>query len=179
MRWEALDSLLTWDDDRYLDDHPPEYVNSYVDSELYFLYLLKVVHQGQGTIEESLVRAVWDVAVATNQVRRLNFVLTAGDTLYAVRYAPNDSADAVVYSPITGPGQSSTWYAVGSQIVGSSLSGWAQIPERSLGVFVPGAAPRFLPIPHPAALRRCCRRPASPAWFVPFGRSGPSPMREL
>jgi hypothetical protein len=110
------------------------------------------MHQEQGSIEESLVRAVADVAIATNFTKRLNFVLTAGDTLYALRFAPSDSSDPVVYCPTTQTGpRSSTWYVVASQILGSALSGWGHMPPRSLGVFVPGEAPRFIPIFDPAS----------------------------
>jgi predicted glutamine amidotransferase len=153
---DTLVTLLSEDDIHYLNDHPPEYVNGYVDSELFFLYLLKVMHQGQGSIEESLVRAVSDVAIVTGGTNRLNFVLTAGDTLYALRFAPADSADPVMYSPATGAQSGerpSTWYVVASQLLGSALSGWAHLPPQSLGVFVPGEAPRFVPIFDPASVR--------------------------
>jgi len=145
---DTLVSLLTEDELHYLQYHPTEYVNGYIDSELYLMYLLKIVHQGQGTLEESLVRAINNLAAITQQKKRMNFALTAGDTLYALRYGRDDADDPLMYCRAANlpGGRASSWYVVSSEIVGSSSFGWASIPERTFAVFVPGEDPRFTPI---------------------------------
>jgi predicted glutamine amidotransferase len=137
-----LDSLVRLADPGYLDSHPPEYVDPYIDSELYFLYLLQCVHNSPGYFEEALCLAVRTVDAATGGWRRLNFVMTSGDTLWALRSALGDENDPVVCFPQSGGGASPYWI-VASQALGNSTEGWAAIPQRSLGVFVPGMEPQF------------------------------------
>lgn len=147
---ETLEQVLLSGDPTYLVTHPPDWINGYIDSELYFLFLLKVLHENPALRRaEGLRLAVERLAEVAGQYR-LNFVLTDGDTLYALRHAPFDSWDPVVYCPAPDSlGQDlviPTWWAISSQIIGSSPLPWAPIPDRTLGVFVPGQRPRFLPI---------------------------------
>lgn len=135
--------LLTADDPGFLEEHPPEYVDDYIDSELYFLYLMKSVHEHPDlSFTEALRVAVEDLAPLTDT--RLNFVLTDGDTLFVLRHAPNDINDPVRYYPATG-GPSPFWI-VASQTLGSDPLHWMAIPPRTLAVFVPQEAPRFYAI---------------------------------
>lgn len=146
-----LEGLLTEDDPEYLLNHPPDYVNGTIDSELYFLFLLKTVHENPGlSLPEGLRRGVEHVAKAVGECR-LNFVLTRGDTLYALRFSSGDQWDPVRYLP--GPDlapdpPASSWWVTASQPVGSHPERWGTIPPYSLGVFVPGRVPRFLPVHH-------------------------------
>lgn len=135
-----LVNLLTSDDPRHLEEHPPEYVDDMIDSELYFLYLLKRMEAGAeiGRIE-ALRRAIADLAALS--AARLNFVLTAGDTLYALRHAQYDTYDPVRYYP--SGGEPSPYWVVASQTLGSVPGNWPPIPERTLAVFIPGEGPRF------------------------------------
>jgi glutamine amidotransferase len=141
---EILIHLLQQDDPGYLQTHPPDWREGYIDSELYFLYLLKYEHQHPGLSRtEAFRRAIRTLSHLADV--RLNFVMTEGDTLWALRCAPFDNSDAVQYSP-SQIGASSSYWAVASQPLGSHAGVWARIPARTLGVFVPGHAPVFIPI---------------------------------
>ncbi len=144
---DLLVNLLTRGDPSYLEVHPPDYVNGYIDSELYFLYLLKFIHENPKLRRiEALRRGVRALAAQAGS-NRLNFVLTAGDTLYALRLAPYDAADPVRYFPETARGTPvSPYWVVASQILGSEETGWGTIPPRTLAVFVPSQPPQFLSI---------------------------------
>ncbi len=134
----------------YPESHPPDYgtrTGREIDSELYHLYLLEAIEENPGRpAEEAIVSAVADLAERTSG--RLNFVMSAGDTLYALRYDKWDSGDPLRYFPAGGyvPTGKSDYWVVASQPVGDTNEGWAAIPPMSLAVFVPGEAPRFVPI---------------------------------
>lgn len=141
---DLLLDLLLREDPAYLDTHPPDWTQGYIDSELYFLYLLKYVREHPRlTRTEAFRRAIRDLSELTDV--RLNFVMTEGDTLWALRCAPYDIYDAVQYCP-NRLGTSSSYWAVASQPLGSHAGEWAQIPARTLAVFVPGSRPLFVPI---------------------------------
>ena len=137
-----LVDLLTRDDPNYLVNHPPDYIGEMIDSELYFLYLLKYGHQHpELTRPEALRCAVSELANLTSS--RLSFVLAAGDTLFALRHARSDDADPVRYFP-DASGASPFWIAA-SQALGSQTANWGTIPAMTLAVLVPGEPPLFLP----------------------------------
>lgn len=141
---EAMMELLDSDGGRFLSSFPPDYVNGNIDSELYFLFLLKCrMEQPRLSRAESFRRAIPRIEEVSG-MPRLNFVMTVGDTLYAMRCAPYDTYDAVRFYPANG-GASPYWIAA-SQVLGSDETGWGTIPARTLAVFVPGHAPRFIPI---------------------------------
>lgn len=144
----VLVDLLTRDDPHYLVDHPPDYLGEPVDSELYLLYLLKYCHQHSDLPRpEAIRRAVSALAPLTSG--RLNFVLLTGDTLFALRHSPSDGTDPVRYYPATS-GPSPFWIAA-SEVLGSSVAGWGEIPAMTLAVLVPGVKTQFLPINEVAA----------------------------
>lgn len=135
--------LLTASDPDYLEEHPPEYVDDYIDSELYFLYLRKYADDHpELSLPEALQAAVADLAPLT--ATRLNFVLSTGDTLLALRHAQNDLNDPVVYYPAGG--SPSPYWVVASQSLGSDPLRWMAIPPRTLALFVPNEMPQFFPI---------------------------------
>lgn len=140
----VLVDLLTNNDPNYMEDHPPDYKTDYIDSELYFMYLLKYVHEHPHLARTEALRRAID-ALARAVSARLNFVMTAGDTLIALRCAPFDVGDPVEYYPAMTAATSSFWVAA-SQPLGSHPTNWAPIPARTLAVFVPGRRPVFLPI---------------------------------
>jgi predicted glutamine amidotransferase len=161
--------LLTRDDPNYLIDHPPDYDDAYIDSELYFLYLLKYrdEHPDQ-SFADALRHAVYDLSLLTQT--RLNFVLAAGDTLFVLRHDPLDADDPVRYYP-AGSSASPFWIAA-SQAVGSDPSGWAAIPVRSLAVLVPGQAPLLLAVEADPT-----SGVGEPALAPVIGRATPNPSR--
>lgn len=146
---KLLELLEGPDGESYLVNHPTDYVADYIDSELYYMVLLKFMGSDpKRSVVESIRLAVNEVVRAGGQ-SRLNFVMSAGDTLYAVRYAPYDTYDPVRYYPepdMSDPGGAVAWptyWVVSSQVLGSDDAHWGRIPERSVGVFIPGEPPRF------------------------------------
>lgn len=143
----------------YLTTHPPDYTpgdpgTGYIDSELYFLYVLKLVDEraplGLGAALPDALRELLADYDLIGPSPALNFVLTDGDTLYAFHCYGSGSSNAVRYypGPVTGPPDSDSW-VVASEPLGDGAEGWAAIPAQTLGVFVPGTAPRFHAIQRP------------------------------
>ena len=174
---DTLYNLLTRDDLHYLAYHEPEYVNGYIDSELYFLYLLKYAHaHPEFDRAEALRCAVFELGQISSG-SRLNFVMTAGDTLYALRFASWDDRDPVCYYPTGGAEarrDNPPYWIVASQPVGPDSSRWGLIPPATLAVFVPGQPVRFLSISQAAANPKPPeQRRAQPAQVWP-GRPNPT-----
>jgi len=130
----------------YLVEHPPDYTGPEMDSELLFLYLLKLMHESPGLVEEAIHTAVVQLAPTTED-DRLDCVFTRGDTLYALRYAGADTTAPLVYHPfvVEGDGASPYW-AVATQALGGEVGSWAEVPPHTLAVFVPGESVRFVPV---------------------------------
>ncbi|MCK4302958.1 MAG: class II glutamine amidotransferase [Candidatus Eisenbacteria sp.] len=156
----------------YIETHPLDYTGSYIDAELYFLYILKSIHahlartshltkpghadarpqqrvgekSRSSSYYEALCQAVCDLSAMTGD-ERIDFVLTAGDTLYALRFAGSDETDPLCFYPSdasqTGGYSASPYWVVATQPLGSDTAQWDTIPPRTLGVFVPGQAPQF------------------------------------
>ncbi len=140
---DVLISLLLEDDPEYITHHPPDYAGAFIDSELYFLYLLKAIDaHPEMTRVEALRQAIFRLAGVTNC--RLNFVLVSGDTLYALRYVPTIEGDPVRYYPANVP--SPPFWVAASQALGSHMPDWGTIPPRSLAVLVPGEEAVFYPV---------------------------------
>jgi predicted glutamine amidotransferase len=158
-------ALLTYDDPDYLLDHPPDYDSTYIDSELYLLYLLKYhARHPEQSRAEALRHAVYDLAMLTPT--RLNFVLVAGDTLFVLRCAPDDDLDPVRIYP--GLSASPYWVAA-SQPLGST-AGWVTMPPRTLAMLVPGQTPRLLAITADPVSEA-----ADPSADITIGRASPNP----
>lgn len=158
-------ALLTYDDPNYLLDHPPDYDSTYIDSELYLLYLLKYRAQHpEQSRAEALRHSVYDLSMLTST--RLNFVLMAGDTLFALRCAPDDDLDPVRLYP--GLSASPYWVAA-SQPLGNA-SGWVTMPPRTLAMLIPGQTPRLMAITADPVSEA-----ADPSSVASIGRASPNP----
>ncbi len=140
---ELADVLLTAG---CLQQHPPDYTVPMMDSELLFLYLLKLIDESPDLIPEAIHTAVVQLAPITGD-DRLDCAFTRGDTLYALRYAGADTLEPLVYYPAgSGAADVSPFWAVATQVFGAEPGRWAQIPPRTLAVFVPGQAPQLFPV---------------------------------
>jgi predicted glutamine amidotransferase len=138
----SIRDLLLADDPEYLDTWPPDYEDGNIDSEMYFLYLLKYKRlHPELTTAEALREAVASLGDQLGN-NLLNFVMTAGDTLYALRF--NDYFGVKYFPDGTADEPPDYWFAA-SQIMGDD-SHWGTIPVRTLAVFVPNEAPAFYPI---------------------------------
>lgn len=143
----VCEELTAAEDANYLNRYPPEYVRGTIDSEIYFLWLMchREAHPELSTTEalrEGLA-LLWPLVHGA----RINFVLTQGDTLYALRASAYDTGDQVRYYPNDDP--TSPFWIAASQPMGTEGSKWAAIPATTLAVFVPGQAPSFYPIANP------------------------------
>lgn len=168
---EMLVDLLMEGDPRYLNTNPPDYVNGYIDSELYFLTILKAIHRVPGrTRAEGIIEAVRAIEEVSPGVR-LNFVMTAGDTLYALRCSAYDGGDPVRYYP-GNVGNSFYWVAA-STVMGSDPQGWGTIPPRTLALFSAMRPPVFIPVDAP--LRSSA---GAPVELSAIGAAWPNPTRD-
>ncbi len=162
-------ALLTADDPDYLLNNPPDYDSTYIDSELYFLYLLQYGHRHpEESRADALRHAVYELSMLTQT--RLNFVLASGDTLFVLRQATGDELDPVRFYP-AGLSPSPYWIAA-SQALGSEPEGWTTVPARTLAVLVPGQAPVLL-----AVTAGPTSGVAAPAPGIRIGRVTPNPSR--
>ena len=144
----------------YLITHPPDYAagdpgTGNIDSELYFLYLLKLVDaQSTSSFGAALPVALRELLADREVVGAspaLNFVLTDGDTLYAFHCYGSGSGNPVRYYPAveSAAAPRSSYWAVASEPLGDNADGWGTMAPRTLGVFVPGQAPQFIQIGEP------------------------------
>lgn len=145
----------------YLLQHPPDYGSptpldtKHIDSELYLLYLLKLIEARPDLpFAEALLEAARTISrddEVTDLNPRMNFVLTEGDTLYALNYYGLGNANPICYWPPLPPDGVSfpPFWVAASESLGS-VNGWTALPAQTLAVFVPGEAPRLLPIEEPA-----------------------------
>lgn len=131
----------------YFVEHPLDYTVPELDAEIYCAYLTKALAEGSGPAAEKILAAVAALAPLTGD-DRLDFVMLAGDSLLALRYAGSDESEPLVYAPATG---TSPYWAVATDALGDSAAPWTEIPPRSLAVFVPGAAPAFHALPENSA----------------------------
>ena len=139
----------------YLDETVTDYTapaaNSsgvgYIDSELYFHYLLELIRlRPELDFETALVAAVDSIAGDAELVgpyTRINFLLTDGTTLYALNHYGDTTWDPVMYYPaVEESGPPPPFYVAASESLGSH-SGWTALPVKTLAVLEPGAHPRL------------------------------------
>lgn len=119
---------------QYLTQNPPivgSNSSEWIDSELYFIYVLKCCEQNNWNVQKGITKAVIDIC---NQVpgtgETLNFLLTNGTTLRGFRkgntlYYYNDSQ----------------YLAVASQYPTSSQGAWITVSDFYLVTLVRGSSP--------------------------------------
>lgn len=144
-----MTSLLEQDDPKYLEKHPPDYENAYVDSELYFLYVLKIrdkgVERGSAAVSHSLRDAIPEAVLLMYDAGAIqtaaNCIIADGDTLYALRFDKHDqSRYKIHYKEVPG-----AWVAA-SEPVGTDTTGWKALPAKSLGVFTITSPPDIVTV---------------------------------
>lgn len=140
----VIEELIDAELPGFLDDNPPEYVRGNVDSEILFLWLLCHAEAHPELPFTEAVREAVELLYDRVAPARLNFIMTRGDTLWALRCSGSDTPDPVRYYPNDAP--ASPFWIVASQPVGAEGGRWAAIPPASLGVFVPGQPPAFYPV---------------------------------
>lgn len=125
----------------YLQRHPPRVCHfsppvSWVDSELYFMALLRSIEEQQWDVVEGIRIALGQLKdQLAGEDRFLNFFLTDGKTLWAYRegnplFYHDDSDQNIIQ--------------LASSVPNLSQEGWKIFPEGVIGVLEPGAALKFV-----------------------------------
>ena len=121
----------------YLDKNSPNVCiydapNSWVDSELYFIFLLKCIEENQWNVESGIREGILELkSMMPGSNRGLNFFLTDGDILWSFRRGNSlyyyDHPD-LRYS------------LVASMFPGNYQEEWIEVSENSLVVMKPGSS---------------------------------------
>jgi len=120
--------------------------NSWIDSELYFIYLMKIIESNNFDVEEGLKIALMNIyEVIDEENRYLNFFLTNGKKLWVFRkgetlfysYDSDHSIGAIASSMPQHPS---------SQSEGKTgyLRDWQSLPENMLAVLEPDENIKFI-----------------------------------
>lgn len=146
----------------YLNQHKPDYTSPYIDSELFFIYLMKTIQEWPYADEISCVskdatdevfknipnetiyidyeaaigRAVSNLDAALNQINypsRLTFLLTNGKKLWGCRYADTSQDYYTLYYSMPIPGNN--WTVASEPVSGGQ---WTLIPMYNVVTFQPG-----------------------------------------
>jgi len=146
MYLSALQGLLLEGDPTFLETHPPDYLNPYIDSEFYFLYVQKLreigvlLPSGQRSFRtgDAIAAAALGVYDAGGLISAANCLVSVPDTLFALRFDNNNSPSYKLrYKAIPGG------YVVASEPVGTDTTGWTAVPPKTLATFAIGEAPTF------------------------------------
>ncbi len=150
VRSEVVTDLILDDDPTYLLKHPTDFNVPQIDSELYFLYILKLWNEGirgedgllrDASLEEALAEAVLQIYDNDGLGVSGNCLLATADTLFALRF---DNSDHDRYR-VRYTKQGGAWL-VASEPVGTDTTGWLSLPPKSMGVFTATSAPQIVPI---------------------------------
>ena len=130
----------------YLALNPPDYEPDYLDSDLYAIYMMEIIDvYYNNTIEECIKIAITKLDSALNfDNAQLNFVMSDGFTLWALRYArsPLRGFDLYYYPQV---GISNFWVAASKPLDTLNLY-WAAVPNSTLVILTPGEPPQLINI---------------------------------
>ena len=105
---------------------PPD---SWVDSELYFIFLLKHIEGNEWDVEKGIREAIFELdTVVSERKKGFNFFLTDGDAIWSFR-----RGRSLYYYQ-----QDSQYSVVASAFPGSDKGEWQEVPEDSLVVMKRG-----------------------------------------
>jgi len=134
--------LLSLIDSTYLTLNPPDYNPNFLDSDLYAIYIIETIDKYPSySIDRCIKIAITNLTAQLPGYATLNFVLTDGSTLWALRYADiNTNYYTLYYFPST---PTSEKWEVASQPLDNNLLFWAEIPNYSLVTLVPNEPPEI------------------------------------
>jgi predicted glutamine amidotransferase len=157
-----MDSLRNRISDEYFNANPPDYKNTYqsdpwgfIDSELYFMLILDRFESAPpGMSTEDVIReAVAEIDTAMSNAgvsSKLNFVMTDGDTLWAVRFADSSPQNYTLYyqggwisEEVVNP-----FYWVAASVQMDDQFNWFPMDNYTLITFVAGNRLVIVDIPH-------------------------------
>ena len=134
---ELLISLISED---YLKAHPPEACKdnppeSWVDSELYFIYILKKIDEAKGNVLNGLKSAVSELAQhIKDEDQYLNFFLTDGKEVWAYK-----KGMSLFYAY----DQKNRLSIISSAVPGEDQFEWKEFPEDNFALLRPNRKPKF------------------------------------
>jgi len=138
MKKELLIELIG---EEYLKENPPltcteEAPDSWVDSELYFIFLLKHIEEAKGHIRNGLKSALNELYERIdNDHQYFNFFLTDGKDVWAFR-----KGTSLFYTY----DRKKRLSIVSSTIPGEDQFEWEEFPEDTLAVLKPRKKPKFI-----------------------------------
>ncbi|MGE0268261.1 MAG: class II glutamine amidotransferase [Candidatus Omnitrophota bacterium] len=125
----------------FLNAHPPSVCNdqppdSWIDSELYFMLIMKTIKEYDDVTEEGILAALNKLyRKIPEQDRYLNFFLSDGKTVWALR-----KGNTLFYR--FDPRKKMT--VITSSIPNQDQEDWVEFPEDTLAVIAPDQFPKFI-----------------------------------
>uniref|UniRef100_A0A7C4TEM8 T9SS type A sorting domain-containing protein n=1 Tax=candidate division WOR-3 bacterium TaxID=2052148 RepID=A0A7C4TEM8_UNCW3 len=130
----------------YLNINPPDYSPNFLDSDLYAILIAEVIDTYYNlTIEECIKTAIRKLdSIMEMKNEQFNFVMTDGQTLWALNFTDNKDRPLTVY--FYPAKDSSDFWIVASQPLDTLNSLWVQIPNQTLVCLKPNSRPNLIPI---------------------------------
>lgn len=142
----TLLSLIAQIDPFYLEKNPPDYTPQYLDSDLWAILIIEILDTYPDlSIEECIRMAVikLDSALVLSKAE-LNFVMSTGNTLWALNFTkPESKAITVYYYPDS---MTSPFWIAASQPLDANIQNWVEIPNHTLACLKPNEPVRLIPI---------------------------------
>ncbi|MEO0206729.1 MAG: class II glutamine amidotransferase, partial [candidate division WOR-3 bacterium] len=130
----------------YLEQNPPDYSPNYLDSDLFAILMVEVLDMNPDLpVEECIKMAIVKLdSMLETSTAQLNFVMSSGNTLWALNFTKSEpKAITVYYYPDS---LVSDFWIVASQPLDTSTQEWVEIPNRTLACFRPGDPVHLIPI---------------------------------
>ncbi len=143
---EVLFKLISQINPFYLEQNPPDYSPNYLDSDLWAILIIEILDTYPDlSIEECLKMAVVKLDSALNlQNAELNFVMSTGNTLWALNFTKSEpKAITAYYYPDS---MVSSFWIVASQPLDTITQNWVEIPNHTLVCLKPDEPVRLIPI---------------------------------
>jgi glutamine amidotransferase len=152
--------LLQLIDPTYLAQHQPDFTNPYIDSELFFIYLMSYVRQAMEinenqsklgemmyiSVEAAITDAISKLDNALNQSgysSQLTFLLANGKKIWGCRYADTNPNYYTLY--YSWPLPENNWVVASEPFTGDQ---WTLIPMYNVVTFQAGMRLTYTEIPH-------------------------------
>jgi predicted glutamine amidotransferase len=141
---KTLRELIRIENQSYADSNPPDYPDpNYLDSDLFFLFIVEIMDTHLSESIEQCVRiaiAKIDSALGPSNAPQLNFLMTDGYTLWALRHAQEiPDYYSLYYYPFPNILPSNFWIAASIPL--DDKPDWRLIPNSCLVTLRPGEEP--------------------------------------
>jgi predicted glutamine amidotransferase len=142
----VLRELIRRENQAYIDSNPPDYPDpNYLDSDLYFLFIVEIMDTHLSESIEQCVRLVVakiDSALGPPEnTSQLNFLMTDGYTLWALRHGWSIPDYYTLYFYPVPVNMPSNFWIAASEPLDSNTGAWCEIPNSCLVTLRPGEVP--------------------------------------